>query len=100
MNTKPVTLVVTFQARPGKEADLRETLLGLIPLTRKEAGCINYDLHVAPDDPAKFLFYENWKSEEHLNRHGETPHVQNLLARMDELCVEPLKLNFWEKIEK
>ncbi len=98
MNAKQVTLVVTFQARPGKEAELRKTLLGLIPLTRKEAGCINYDLHVAPDDPSKFLFYENWTSEAHLNRHGETPHVQNLLKRMDELCVEPLKLNFWEKI--
>ena len=98
MNAKPVTLVVTFQARPGKEAELRNILTNLLMPTRKEAGCINYDLHVAPDDPAKFLFYENWTSEAHLNKHGETPHVQNLLRRMEELCVEPLKLNYWEKI--
>jgi quinol monooxygenase YgiN len=100
MNTKQVTLVVTFQARPGKEAELCKTLLGLLAPTRKEDGCINYDLHVAPDDPSKFLFYENWTSEAHLNKHGETPHIQNLLTRVDELCAEPLKLNFWEKIEK
>jgi quinol monooxygenase YgiN len=98
MNAKPVALVVTFQARPGKEIELRKILTGLLAPTRKEAGCINYDLHVAPDDPSKFLFYENWTSEAHLNKHGETPHVQNLLKRVDELCVEPLKLNFWEKI--
>jgi quinol monooxygenase YgiN len=98
MITKQVTLFVMFQARPGKEAELRKTLLGLIPPTLKEDGCINYDLHVALDDPAKFLFYENWTTEAHLNKHGETPHVQNLLKRVDELCVEPLKLNFWEKI--
>jgi quinol monooxygenase YgiN len=98
MNTKPVTLVVTFQARPGKESELREMLLGLLAPTRKEAGCINYDLHAAPDDPAKFLFYENWTSQAHLDAHGRTPHIQNLRARLDELCAEPLKLNFWEKI--
>ena len=98
MNAKQVTLVVTFQARPGKEAELRKTLLGLIPPTLKEAGCINYDLHVAPDDPSKFLFYENWTTQAHLDKHGETRTSKTWCARMDELCVEPLKLNFWEKI--
>jgi quinol monooxygenase YgiN len=98
MNAKQVTLIVTFQARPGKETELRKTLLALIPPTRKEAGCINYDLHVAPDDPSKFLFYENWTTQAHLDKHAETPHIQNLVARMDELCAGPLKLDFWEKI--
>ena len=98
MNTKQVTLVVTFQARAGKETELRKLLTRLLAPTRKEAGCINYDLHVAPDDPSKFLFYENWTSEAHLNRHGETSHIQNLLVRVDELCAVPMKLDFWEKI--
>jgi quinol monooxygenase YgiN len=98
MNTKPTTLVVAFQARPGKEAELRKMLLGLLVPTRKEAGCINYDLHIAPDDPAKFLFYENWTSRAHLDAHGQTPHIQNLRARMDEFCAEPPQLVFWEKI--
>lgn len=99
MNTKQVTLVVTFHARPGKETELRNLLTGLLEPTRKEAGCINYDLHIAPDDPSKFLFYENWASAEHLNQHGETPHIQNLLKRMDELCAEPLKLDYWKKTD-
>jgi quinol monooxygenase YgiN len=98
MNTKPVTLVVTFQARPGKESELREILAGLLAPTRKESGCINYDLHVAADNPAKFLFYENWTTRAHLHAHGETPHIQNLRARMDELCAEPPQLVFWEQL--
>jgi quinol monooxygenase YgiN len=98
MNTKPVTLVVNFQARPGQEAELRKTLIGLLAPTRKEAGCINYDLHVAADDPSKFLFYENWTSKAHLDAHGETPHIKNLRARLDELCTEPPRLVFWEQI--
>ena len=81
MNTKSVTLVVTFQARPGKEA-----------------GCINYDLHISPDDSTKLLFYENWTSKAHLDAHGQTPHIQNLRARLNEFCVEPPEIAFWEKI--
>ncbi len=98
MNIKPVTLVVTFRPGPARKPNCARLLTGLLAPTRKEAGCINYDLHVAPDDPSKFLFYENWTSEAHLNRHGETPHIQNLLARMDELCTVPMKLDFLEKI--
>jgi quinol monooxygenase YgiN len=66
---KNITVVAAFEARPGKEAEIKKLLLGLLAPTRKEAGCINYDLHVAQDNPAKFLFYENWTSKELLETH-------------------------------
>jgi quinol monooxygenase YgiN len=72
MSAKPLTLTVTFQARPGKEAELLGVLTGLLAPTRAEAGCINYDLHIAPDDPSKFLFYENWASKAHHEAHDKT----------------------------
>jgi len=97
MSTKIVTLTVTFQARPGKEAELRAALTGLLAPTRAEVGCINYDLHTAPDDPSKFLFYENWASNAHHEAHDKTPHVQSLRARINEISLPPVKA-FWEKI--
>src|SRR5438045_4355082 len=97
MNSKPVTLIATFQARAGKEAELRTLLTGLVAPTRKETGCINYDLHVAEDAPGHFLFYENWTSHAAIDAHGEMPHIKNLLSRVDELCSE-FKLTYWEKI--
>jgi|SRR4051794_16987527 quinol monooxygenase YgiN len=98
MNAKPLTLTAFFQARPGKEAELRSILTGIVAPTRREEGCINYDLHISTEKSGEFLFYENWISEAHLNRHGETPHIQALLSRIDELCAE-FKLSYWEKIE-
>jgi quinol monooxygenase YgiN len=98
MNSKVLTLTVTFHARPGKEAELRALLTGLLKPTRQEAGCINYDLHIATDDPAKFLFYENWASKEHHQAHDKTPHIQNLRAHIGELSLPPVK-NFWEKMD-
>jgi quinol monooxygenase YgiN len=99
MSTKHiVTVVATFEARPGKEAALKQALLSLLAPTRKEAGCLNYDLHQSPDTPAKFLFHENWTSKELLDAHLKSPHIAALLPRVGELCVAPPEIAIWEKI--
>ena len=98
MNTKSVTVIATFQARPGKEAELRAALLGLVAPTRQEAGCLNYDLHASSEDPAKFLFHENWTNEAMLEAHLAAPHVQALLPRVDELCLSSPEIKVWERI--
>lgn len=95
---KTLTVVATFQARPGKEAELRTALIALVEPTRKEAGCINYDLHASPEDPARFLFHENWTSQAHLDAHLQSPHLQALLPRLDALCVAIPEITTWERI--
>lgn len=95
---KTITVVATFQARPGKETELKKVLVGLVAPTRQEAGCINYDLHALPEDPAKFLFHENWISKAALDAHMQTPHIQALLPRVDELCAAFPEIKIWEKI--
>ena len=95
---KNITVVATFQAKPGKEAELKKALISLLAPTHKEVGCINYDLHESPEDPAKFLFYENWTSKAHLDAHLQNTHIQVLLPRMGELCVGMPEIKIWEKI--
>jgi quinol monooxygenase YgiN len=99
MNKKTVTVVATFHARPGKEAELRAALFGLVAITRQEPGCVNYDLHVSAEDPAKFLFHENWTSEALLEAHLAAPHVQALLPRVNELCTGFPEIKTWERIQ-
>ena len=98
MNDKTVTVVATFQARPGKETELRAALMGLLAPTRKEAGCLNYDLHQAPDDPAKFLFHENWTTKAALDAHLQSPQIKALVQRMDALCAAFPEIKTWERI--
>ena len=98
MNSKTVTVVATFQARPGKEADLRAALIGLLAPTRMESGCLNYDLHQSPEDLAKFLFHENWTSKAALDAHLQSPQIRALIPRVDELCVAFPEIKIWEKI--
>src|SRR6478736_324330 len=95
---KTLTVLAVFQAKAGKEADLRTALTGLICPTRKENGCINYDLHISPEDPAKFMFHENWTNKAALDAHLQSAHVKALLPRVDELCVAFPQITTWEKI--
>ena len=98
MNAKSLTVIATFQARPGKEAELKKALIGLVAPTRQEAGCLNYDLHISPEDPAKFLFHENWTSQAALDAHLQSAHINALLPRVDELCLAFPEIRIWEKI--
>lgn len=98
MSAKNTTVVATFQAKPGKEVELKIALIGLVAPTRREAGCLNYDLHIFPEDAGKFLFHENWMSQAHLDAHLQSPHIKALLPRIDDLCVAFPEIKIWERI--
>ena len=95
---KTVTVVATFEAKPGKETELKNALTALVAPTRQEAGCINYDLHQSPDEPGKFLFHENWTSKELLDSHLKSAHIKALLPRVPELAVGMPEIKIWERI--
>jgi len=98
MNTKSVTVVATFEAKPGKETELRNALITLVTPTRQEKGCLNYDLHVDPVHPGRFLFHENWTEKTALDEHLQSSHIQALLPQVDELCSRPPEIVIWERI--
>jgi quinol monooxygenase YgiN len=76
-------------ALPGKEEALRQELLRLIEPTRREEGCLQYDLHVAMDNPGRFVFYENWTSRAALDKHLGSKHLQAFLTASKDLREEP-----------
>jgi quinol monooxygenase YgiN len=98
MANQPVTVVVRLKARPGKEAQVRQELFNLLAPTRAELGCINFDMHEDANDPALFLFHENWTSEERLKQHFDTPHIKRWIKLAEMLLAEPLDLTRWRKV--
>ena len=98
MNAKSLTVVAQIKAKPGNEDQVRQELLSLVAPSRRDAGCLNYDLHQALDNPALFLFHENWADEAHLERHLQKPDLQAVLGRVGQLVAEPPQITLWEKI--
>ncbi|WP_114286170.1 putative quinol monooxygenase [Candidatus Halocynthiibacter alkanivorans] len=70
-----LTILAQITAAPGKEDFVRAELEKLIDITRAEAGCIQYDLHMDNDQPGFFVFYETWENRELWQTHMGAPHL-------------------------
>lgn len=92
-----LTLIVLFRAREGQEPLLEAELRALVGPTRKEEGCLRYDLHRGADQPGSFLFHEIWASREHHAAHIRTAHFLRWNARKDALLASRDSA-FWQQI--
>lgn len=75
-----LTVVANIVANKDSIDFVKAELIKLIEVTRAEAGCINYDLHQDNENPAHFVFYENWQSREHLQTHLANSHIADYVA--------------------
>ncbi len=87
-----LTIIANIVAKTDKIELVKSELLKLINVTRSEEGCINYDLHQDNENPAHFMFYENWQSRELWQAHMENQHLKDYLAATDG-AVEDFILN-------
>jgi quinol monooxygenase YgiN len=78
-----LTILAQITAEPGKEALVRAELEKLVPITRAEAGCLQYDLHVDNENPGFFVFYENWETRDLWQTHMNAPHLAAYMAATD-----------------
>ena len=79
----PLTIVAHIHALPDRAEHVRAELEKLVAPTRAEAGCLQYDLHRDDEDPAHFLFFENWESRELWQAHMAAPHLAAYLEAVD-----------------
>ncbi|GMU84216.1 MAG: hypothetical protein AMXMBFR47_40860 [Planctomycetota bacterium] len=70
-----LTIVAVIRTQPQHVDRVKPELLKLVAATRTEAGCLQYDLHQDNSDPARFLFFERWKSRDLWQAHMQTPHL-------------------------
>lgn len=73
--SKNLTIVARIQAKEDKVELVKSELIKLIEPTRAEKGCIQYDLHQDKDNPAVFIFYENWESKILWQDHMKNDHL-------------------------
>ncbi len=92
-----LTIVANIIAKVDKVELVKMELLKLIDVTRAEEGCINYDLHQDNDNPAHFMFYENWISRELWQTHMGNQHLKDYMAATDG-AVDSFVLNEMTKI--
>ncbi len=103
-NNKKLTVVAVVHVKPGFEDKVKQELLKLVPLTHKEPGCLQYDMHVNIDldtlkvNPRMYLFYENWRSREDWDLHMKMPYLKTWFD-MAPKVTEKIELTIWEMYE-
>lgn len=85
-----VHIVARFIARPESVGELRTLLLGLLGSTRKESGCIRYELLHNTTDPTDFTFVEEWADDAAIDAHLETPHLKDAVVQSQPLLAAAL----------
>lgn len=83
--SQPFTAIATLIAKAGQQDALERHLRALLEPTRAEAGCGQYDLHQDLANPQAFYMIEQWSSDEALQAHDASAHIQHFRATAGEL---------------
>ena len=94
-----LTIVARIEAKADRIERVKSELQKLVAPTLKEAGCIQYDLHQDNENPAVFLFYENWESRELWQAHMNSSHIA-AYAKAKEGAVAAFSLNEMTRIQR
>ena len=82
MSGTSLRVVARVKALPDKVDATRSILLALIEPTRKESGCISYELLQNKADPADFTFVEEWESDTALSSHMASNHLAEAVSKL------------------
>lgn len=87
-----VTNLAFIRARAGRSEELGARLRRLVARSRREPGCVSYDLHRADDDADLWMIYETWRSAADRQAHYESAHLRAFIAEAPFLVEGPLDL--------
>ena len=76
-----VVLAVTWMANVGHESDVAVIFEKLTAESRKEPGCLMYQVHKHKTDPRRFFIYEQYKDDAAMEAHRTSSHFLQLAKK-------------------
>ncbi|MBF4692859.1 putative quinol monooxygenase [Fusibacter ferrireducens] len=83
-----IKVVARSVAIQGKEDEIIALSKELVLESRKEVGCIRYEMYQDQKNASVFTMIETWQDEETFQKHKETPHVKRIVPQLNALRVE------------
>ena len=87
-----VRVIARAQAKPGKREELKAVLKQLVEPTRKEQGCVYYELFESSVADV-LIFNEEWASAEDLKVHASTERMARVGAEAAPFAIGPTEVN-------
>ena len=64
-----IVIAGTIPIKPERREEAKQLALQMAAATHAEAGCLTYQFYADLADPNTFFIFEEWESEEALQRH-------------------------------
>lgn len=77
-----LSIVARIEAKLDQVELVKNALIKLIEPTRKEEGCLQYDLH-QDNEHSEVFVYENWQSRELWQVHMNNDHLKAYMAETE-----------------
>jgi len=81
-----ITKRVTFIAKDGSEAKMKELLTAMVEPSKVEDGCIFYDIFQYENNPRKFMAVESWRDDKALDGHKASSHYAVYKSSYEPYC--------------
>ena len=78
-----VKVVAGFSVKKEKIEEFLNLTSELVEATRKEDGCIVYEMYQDEKNPSALFMLEEWQSRQALDEHMSSVHFTTLIPRMD-----------------
>ena len=93
-----VVLVVTWMAKVGREAEVAGVFSKLTDESRKEPGCVTFQVHRHKTEPRRFFIYEMYKDDAALEAHRASPHFLQYARKELPRIAERTEGNLYEPL--
>ena len=93
-----ITIVAKKLIKQGKLEEFKALAEKLINESRKEEGCIAYNLYEDINNPYILTFIEEWKSEEDIKLHNITEHFTSIVPQFTDLQEGKTEVNLYRII--
>jgi quinol monooxygenase YgiN len=94
-----IVVVEVLQAAPGKTEELKQALCAIVPLSRNEEGCLEYELFEPAQGSGEFLVLMRWESSKALAQHEASKHIGEFIQKYDQvLYSEVTQYTEWKPV--
>jgi quinol monooxygenase YgiN len=86
------TALSVLEARQGTEHLLIEELRSLVRASRKEAGCLVFDLYRIAGRPSAFALHEVWEPHQAIEAHASNFHTTRFRMTVERYLASPIEV--------
>jgi quinol monooxygenase YgiN len=96
---EPIDVVASFTPKHDQHQAVEHILRGMAVASRKEPGCLRYDLYRTAESPALFVLEESYRDAAALEAHRATDHYRAFRPRIADLLSQPIQVQVLHRLD-